>query len=275
MDSICDHPGVEPALLPLALIVGIGLASGVLSSLAGAGGATLSTAGVRAAGATPTLAVGSTLPAVLPSAVAGSFRYAKAGLVDWRVGLTTGGAGALFAVAGAIASSQVDARLLMVACSVILAASGVGLLRSYRRSATVPDAEVAEVATRTRTPSIAALAAVGAVSGFVAGLLGLGGGLIVVPAFTRLLRMPLRSAIGSSLVAVAMLSVPAVVAHSLFGQVDWLLALALIVGVVPGARLGSRLAVTASEATVATVCGVVLVALAAVQAITEVSSLLG
>jgi uncharacterized membrane protein YfcA len=273
MDGICDHPGVEPALLPLALIVGIGLASGVLSSLAGAGGATLSTAGVRAAGATPTLAVGSTLPAVLPSAVAGSFRYAKAGLVDWRVGLTTGGAGALFAVAGAIASSQVDARLLMVACSVILAASGVGLLRSYRRSATTPDSVVAEKATR--TPSIAALAAVGAVSGFVAGLLGLGGGLIVVPAFTRLLRMPLRSAIGSSLVAVAMLSIPAVVAHSLFGQVDWLLALALIVGVVPGARLGSRLAVTASEATVATVCGVVLVALAAVQAITEVSSLLG
>ena len=177
---------------------------------------------MRAAGATPTLAIGSTLPAVLPSAVAGSFRYARAGLVDWRVGLTTGGAGALFAVAGAIASSQVDARLLMVACSVILGASGVGLLRSYRRSATGPDAAGRPVTSGHPPPSIAALAAVGAVSGFVAGLLGLGGGLIVVPAFTRLLRMPLRTAIGSSLVAVAMLSVPAVVAHSLFGQVDWL-----------------------------------------------------
>ena len=97
----------------------------------------------------------------------------------------------------------------------------------------------------------------------------------MVPAFTRLLRMPLRTAIGSSLVAVAIISVPAVVAHALFGQVDWWLALALIVGVVPGARLGSRLAVTASEATVATVCGVVLVALAAVQATTELASLLG
>ena len=137
MESICDHHGVEPALVPVALIVGIGLASGVLSSLAGAGGSTLSTAGVRAAGATPTLAIGSTLPAVLPSAVAGSFRYARAGLVDWRVGLTTGGAGAVLAVVGAAASSTVDARLLMVACSIILGASGVGLLRSYRTQAAV------------------------------------------------------------------------------------------------------------------------------------------
>ena len=202
MDGICDHLGVEPALLPMALIVGIGLASGVLSSLAGAGGATLSTAGVRAAGATPTLAIGSTLPAVLPSAVAGSFRYARAGLVDWRVGLTTGGTGALFAVAGAAASSQVDARLLMVACSVILGGQrrrapallpALGHRPGRRRSPRRP-----------LPPSVAALAAVGASSGFVAGLLGLGGGLIVVPAFTRLLRMPLRSAIGSSLVAVAM-----------------------------------------------------------------------
>jgi uncharacterized membrane protein YfcA len=112
------------------------------------------------------------------------------------------------------------------------------------------------------------------VGGFVAGLLGLGGGLIVVPAFTRLLRMPLRTAIGTSLVAVAAISVPAVVAHSMFGQIDWWVAAALVAGVVPGARIGSRLALLASEATVATACGAVLVVLAGIQAVTELSSLL-
>jgi uncharacterized membrane protein YfcA len=121
----------------------------------------------------------------------------------------------------------------------------------------------------------ARVALVGAIGGFVAGLLGLGGGIIVVPAFTRVLRMPLRSAVGSSLVAVALLSVPAVVAHSAFGQVDWRIAVALIVGVVPGARLGSHLALVASERTVGTVCGAVLVTLAALQCATEVASLLG
>src|SRR3954447_17849257 len=95
MDGLCDHRGVEPALL---LIAAIGLASGALTSMAGAGGATLSTAGVRAAGTTPSFAIGSTLPAVLPSAVAGSIRYPRAGLVDWRSALITGVSGALLAV---------------------------------------------------------------------------------------------------------------------------------------------------------------------------------
>jgi uncharacterized membrane protein YfcA len=115
---------------------------------------------------------------------------------------------------------------------------------------------------------------VGGLGGFVAGLLGVGGGLIVVPAFSRIMRMPLRTAVGSSLVTVAIISVPAVVAHSLYGQIDWRVAMALVVGVVPGARIGSRLALLASEATMAAVCGTVLVVLAVLQAITEVSSLI-
>ena len=192
MDCICDHPGVEPSLLPVALIVGIGVASGVLSSLAGAGG---SHAQHRRRAAPP--APRRPSPSVPPSRRCCRRRSParsatpRPGSSTGGSGLTTGGAGALLAVAGAVASSQVDARLLMVACSVILAASGVGLLRSYRRSATV-----AGRPGRRRRPAPAfarARARWARVSGFVAGLLGLGGGLIVVPAFTRLLRMPLRT----------------------------------------------------------------------------------
>jgi uncharacterized membrane protein YfcA len=268
METICHHRGVEPALI---LIAAIGLVSGALTSMAGAGGASLSTAGVRATGTTPSFAIGSTLPAVLPSALAGSIRYARAGLVDWRCALTTGLSGAVLAVGGAVTSRVVDARMLMIVTGVILGGSGIGLLRSYR-AATSHTSAPAHMGT---PPGALALLAVGGVSGFVAGLLGLGGGMIVVPAFTRLLRMPLRTAIGTSLVAVAVLSVPAMVAQSLLGNVDWWVAVALIAGVVPGARLGSRLALVASEATMAKVCGVVLVVLAGLQVVTEVSSLLG
>jgi uncharacterized membrane protein YfcA len=269
MDSICHHRGVEPTLV---LFAAIGVVSGVITSLAGVGGATFSTAGVRAAGTAPSFAIGSTLPAVLPSAVAGSIRYARAGLVDWRSALTTGLSGAVLAVAGALTSRVVDAHMLMLVTALILGASGVGLLRSYR---TATDGGEAGSGEGPAAPGTTALLAVGGVSGFVAGLLGLGGGLIVVPAFTRFLRMPLRTAVGSSLVAVAVLSVPAVVAQSLLGNIDWWIALALVAGVVPGARMGSRLALLASEATIAKVCGGLLVLLAALQAVTEVSSLLG
>jgi hypothetical protein len=268
MDSNCHHLGVDPALVSVVLAVAVGVASGALTSLAGAGGGTLSTAGVRATGTSPTLAIGSTIPAMLPSAVVGSLRYARAGLVNWRVALATGGVGAVLAVGGAVVSNMVDAHLLMLVCAAILAATGVGILRG----SAVPEA--GDLGSEAPAPSSLKAVLVGGLGGFVAGLLGVGGGLIVVPAFTRILRMPLRTAVGSSLVTVAIISVPAVVAHSLYGQIDWRVALALVVGVVPGARIGSRLALLASEATMALVCGSVLVVLAVLQAVTEVSSLL-
>jgi len=267
MDGNCDHPGVDPALVSVALAVAVGVASGALTSLAGAGGGTLSTAGVRATGTSPTLAIGSTIPAMLPSAVVGSLRYARAGLVNWRVALATGGVGAVLAIVGAVVSNMVDAHYLMLVCAAILAVTGVGILRgsaATEAAAADPDAPA---------PSSLKAVLVGGLGGFVAGLLGVGGGLIVVPAFSRILRMPLRTAVGSSLVTVAIISVPAVVAHSMYGQIDWRVALALVVGVVPGARIGSRLAMLASEATMATVCGSVLVVLAVLQAVTEVASL--
>jgi uncharacterized membrane protein YfcA len=268
MDRSADHVGVDPALVSLALAIAVGVASGVLTSLAGAGGGTLSTAGVRATGTSATLAIGSTIPAMLPSALVGSLRYAKAGLVNWRIALATGGVGAVLAVAGAVVSNMIDAHYLMIVCAAILAGTGVSILRGSAR------AEVDEARADAPAPSSTMAVLVGGFGGFVAGLLGVGGGLIVVPAFARILRMPLRTAVGSSLVTVAIISVPAVVAHSLYGQIDWRVALALVVGVVPGARVGSRLALLASEATMALVCGSVLVVIAVLQAVTEVSSLI-
>jgi uncharacterized membrane protein YfcA len=156
----------------------------------------------------------------------------------------------------------------MLVCAAILAATGVSILRGSSPS----EAALADPAVP--APSSLKAVLVGGLGGFVAGLLGVGGGLIVVPAFSRILRMPLRTAVGSSLVTVAIISVPAVVAHSLYGQIDWRVALALVVGVVPGARIGSRLALLASEATMAAVCGTVLVVVACLQGITEVSSLI-
>ena len=81
------------------------------------------------------------------------------------------------------------------------------------------------------------LAAVGAAAGLLAGLLGVGGGIVMMPAFTGLLRMPIKLAIGSSLVAVAMFSIPALITHTALGHIAWRFALPLMIGVVPGAQV--------------------------------------
>jgi len=120
----------------------VGFVGGVLSGMFGVGGAVLTTPGIRVFGATPIEAVGSTVPAIIPSAVSGTVRYARAGIVNWHLGLTCGLTGALLAVGGAAAADHVNGHLLMVFTAALLAWSGIstsscvttGITRSWARS---------------------------------------------------------------------------------------------------------------------------------------------
>jgi len=96
---------------------------------------------------------------------------------------------------------------------------------------------------------------------------------VLLPAFTSLLGLEVRRAVPASLVAVAVFSVPALVTHALNGNIDWALALPLMLGVLPGARLGSRFTVAASERTVRLAFGVVIGVLAVLYGSTEPAGL--
>ncbi len=256
-------------LLVVAAAVAVGFGSGVLSGMLGIGGAAVSTPAVRVLGATPIEAVGTTVPAILPGAITGVWRYHREGLVDWRVGLWTGGVGAVAAVAGALVAEAVgEPGWLMVATAALMLASGWSVARSgqgARRRGTEADATEGG---DTR-PVWWHLAGLGAIAGFVAGLLGVGGGIVLLPAFTSVLGLAARRAVAASLVAVAIFSVPALVVHAINGNIDWALALALTAGVIPGARLGSRLTVQASDRTVRLAFGAVIVVLAVIYGVTE------
>jgi uncharacterized membrane protein YfcA len=270
-------------------VVAVGVAAGALSGMLGVGGAVLTTPGVRALGATPIEAIGSTIPAILPSAISGTYRYSKAGLVNWTIGLTCGLTGSALALIGAIVADHVNAHALLVITAVLLGWSGVSIYRSGRSAEPeppdTPEVETvhapgahgagaapesdADVATRTDV-GLPTLVIVGAGSGFVAGLLGVGGGVVMVPVFTRVLRIPVKEAIASSLVAVAIFSVPALITHAWLGHINWAFAIPLTIGVVPGAQIGSRVTVGASDKTVRTMAGVFFVVLAIVYGTSEI-----
>lgn len=268
--------------LAAAAAIGVGFLSGILSTLAGVGGAVLTTPGIRALGASPLVAVGTTVPAVIPSAITGTIRYAKEGLVDWRAGLWCGLTGTVAAFGGAWLSGHVNGGWLMVATAALVLWGAATLLWPHADEAASRDprpegprsvgaAAAAELApqpgaTATRpdsTAAVALLVGVGVAAGFVAGLLGVGGGIILVPAFTLVLRLPVKETIATSLVAVALMSVASLVGHALAGHINWDLAVALTVGVVPGARLGSRITVAASERTMRLACGMIMLAIGA------------
>ncbi len=87
----------------------------------------------------------------------------------------------------------------------------------------------------------------GAGAGLLSGLLGLGGGMVLVPAFHQLLGIRMKATVATSLACVGILAVPSAVTHAFLGDIDWRLAFLLAVGVVPGARLGATLSLRASD----------------------------
>jgi len=276
------------SLAVLLFVLAVGFASGVLSGMFGIGGALVTTPGVRVLGATPLEAVGSTVPAILPGAISGAWRYSRAGMVDWHVAIPAGLLGSGFAVVGAEVSDHVNGHFLMLLTASMLLVNGLNSVRrevQYRSTtrattrATVPvgGPPVAAVdpgpSGHKPITSLGPIAVVGATAGLLAGLLGIGGGALLVPAFTTLLRLPPKRAVATSLVAVAMLSIPAMVTHALLGHINWTYALPLVVGVIPGAQVGAHLTLGASEHRLRLRMGVFFTVLAVVYGAGELLAL--
>lgn len=85
------------------------------------------------------------------------------------------------------------------------------------------------------------LLAVGLVSGFFAGLFGIGGGLVIVPALVVLLRIEQKLAAGTSLLAILPAASIAAASYALGGSIDWAVAGLLAIGAIVGAQVGARL----------------------------------
>jgi uncharacterized membrane protein YfcA len=229
-----------PARDALTLLAGV--ATGVLSGAFGVGGAVIATPAIRALGVPALLAVGTTLPSILPSAVSGTARFWRDRLIDWWVVRWTAPAGVAASVVGSVLSRAVpgEGHLLMILTALLLGFSAVRMAVG-RQPDTCASPGVAGAHRR------AVLVAVGVVAGLLSGLLGVGGGVVLVPGFTHAAAVPLKPAIATSLACVGILAVPGTVAHGLLGGIDWRFAFLLALGVVPGARLGAAATVRAGE----------------------------
>jgi uncharacterized protein len=82
--------------------------------------------------------------------------------------------------------------------------------------------------------------------GVLTGLLGIGGGVLLLPTLVYLVGLRTRRAISTSLTMVWLTSIVAVITHTLAANVDFKLAIPLLFGGILGARLGSRLCVNLS-----------------------------
>lgn len=267
MSALRRIRGPEGDVLDTIFAALIGFASGVASGAVGIGGAILSTPGIRWALDVPAvIAVGTTLPVIVPSAITGVIAYIRTGFVETRAALIAAAAGSCFAIGGALVTDLVAGELLLVATAVLI------LVLAYRMLPRSGDTDA--IHPPRFEPTVPVLLVVGAVSGFISGLLGVGGGVILVPVLSGFLRFPIKTAIGTSLAVVAAQAIPGTVAHAQLGHIDWAVAGGLVIGVIPGARIGSRLAIATEDRKLRVVVALSLGVLAMIFGGTELRQLL-
>lgn len=126
-------------------------------------------------------------------------------------------------------------------------------------------ADVTEPARLGTAPAgTAKIVLVGLGAGFLSGLFGVGGGILVVPALVMLLAMEQRRAHGTSLAAIVPIALAGVAGYALDGKVDWAASLFLVVGSAGlGAPLGTHLLHVLPQRALALVFALLLLATAA------------
>ena len=261
---------MDPSPLRDGLTVLAGVATGVMSGAFGVGGAVISTPAIRLLGASAAVAVGTTLPSIIPGAISGGARYQPQGLVDWSLVAITVPAGVIAAIAGAELAHVLPGggHPLMFLTALLLLWSALRLIRDRPESGADQRAPLA--------PGRRLLAAsgIGGAAGLLSGLLGIGGGVLMVPGFGSLLDVPIKRAIATSLVCVGCFAIPGTITHALNDDIDWRFALWLAVGVVPGAGLGAVLAIRADDHRLRVAFGAFLAAVAVLYAAGELAALI-
>lgn len=89
---------------------------------------------------------------------------------------------------------------------------------------------------------VRALGYSGIATGFISGLLGVGGGFVVVPALKRATNLPMQSILATSLAVIALISGIGVASATFLGGMNWPVALPFAAGALAGMLIGRSIA---------------------------------
>lgn len=109
------------------------------------------------------------------------------------------------------------------------------------------------------TGDIALLVIIGVLAGMLSGFVGVGGGLIIVPALVYMLGMTQHEAQGTSLAVLLLpVGILAVMNYHRSGNLDWKYALIIAVAFILGGYFGSKISLALPADTVRKIFGVVM-----------------
>jgi len=227
--------------LELLVLLGLlGLVTGFLSGLLGIGGgivmAPLLLYIPPLAGLTvlPMRTVaGLTIVQGLAACISGALTHRRFHFVSGRLTLWMGGTILAAALAGGVGAGFVANEVLLAVFAALAIIASVLAIIPNRTDSETPDIEQLDFSV---WRSVATAGGVG----FFGGLVGQGGSFILIPLLTSFVRIPTRIAIGTNLAIVFLSSLAAFLGKALTGQIEWALALPIVLTVIPAAHLGGK-----------------------------------
>ena len=185
------------------------------------------------------------------AAISAAITYFRKKMVDVKIGLPLIISSSLFAPLGAYATSKVNLQLFTAILAVVILLAAVRMIFSKK-----VESEGKEIATAYK---IMGGAVIGMVIGFVAGLLGIGGGVFIVPLLIYVLGVPTKTAAATSIFIVVFSSFSGFIAHVSIAVPDWRFILMAALFSFTGGQLGSRImAAKLKSRTIRRIFGVVL-----------------
>lgn len=218
----------------LLILISFGLFSGLLAGVLGIGGGTVLVPIIKGLGYSPVQAVATSLLAIVMTSVSGSWQNWRAGNLNLRRVFLLALPSLFTAQIGVWLASSIEPHILLIAFACFLIINI--FLANFRKTIIVKGDENNQAISH----PVLARFFTGGTSGFLAGLFGIGGGVILVPLQMLLLGEKIKSAIQTSLGVIVITSIAACIGHAQRGNVLWYQGTILGTGGFIGAQISTR-----------------------------------
>jgi len=184
-------------------------------------------------------AIGTTITAVIVTALSGAAAHIKMKNVDFQTAKIISFMGALGAIIGSI-------LFIFLAKNIALLSIIVGLAFIYTSIRMIIEGVKRKsrkiTSNENKIPgSTTSKGVLGFIIGILTGIIGLGGGYALVPSFIYFLKSPVKIAVGTSLASFISMALISGVFKIMIGEVDIIAALLLGLGTALGAQFGAKL----------------------------------
>ena len=215
----------------------------------------------------PAHAVGTSLAAIFFTAVAATVSYSRQKRVNYKTGFLLALATAPGAIIGAYLTTVISARILGISFGVFLILMALRIMketailekRSLGKEAVLHSLASSEVNSSADKRRWLLGVVLGFFGGIASGLLGVGGGIVIVPIMMFALGISITNAVATSMFTMIFTSISGVGQHYVLGNINFEYALFLGAGSILGAQIGAYVCKNVSGRTLQVIFGLMLI----------------